>query len=524
MATIDLGKISFTQKGTWASGTTYEAKDVVQYTDDNETSSYVAIASSTNQAPSTNGTVNTSYWQLFAKGSTIGSTNEGVWNIATAYQKNAVVQYTDSGVVSTYLAITDSTGQTPSTAGTVNSTYWQLIAKGTDSVGLSWQSTIVTGTTLTAQSGNGYWIDTTSNACTVTLPASASVGDTIEFSDYARTWGTNSIEFDTNGLNYQGNQTDLSGDNPTYNTNGQHIRIVYSGATQGWIPTVDDDVTLETSQTYDANFLVIAGGGGGGYDRGGGGGAGGYRNSTSGELSGRLASAEQPLAFSIGTVYTITVGAGGSGAPNNTSKGTTGSNSSISGSNITTITSNGGGGGGTGASAVQEGLTGGSGAGSGNGYSGALGTAGQGHDGGDGNATHYAGGGGGAGAEGNVSGTSEGGNGLSSSITGSSVTRAGGGGGHDLANSAPQGGTGGGGNGGQDSSLSPTSGTTNTGGGGGGGAGSTAEQPGASGGSGVVILRVPTANYTGTTTGSPTVSVSGTDTVMIFNASGTYTG
>ena len=108
MATVDLGKISFTQKGTWNSGTAYVAKDVVQYTDDNETSSYVAVASSTNETPSTNGTVNTSYWVLFAKGATVGSTNQGVWDVATAYQKNAVVQYTDSGTVSTFLAIVDS--------------------------------------------------------------------------------------------------------------------------------------------------------------------------------------------------------------------------------------------------------------------------------------------------------------------------------------------------------------------------------------------------------------------------------
>jgi hypothetical protein len=41
--------------------------------------------------------------------------------------------------------------------------------------GLEWQSTIVTTSTLTAVANKGYWIDTTSNACTVTLPGSASV-------------------------------------------------------------------------------------------------------------------------------------------------------------------------------------------------------------------------------------------------------------------------------------------------------------------------------------------------------------
>ena len=38
--------------------------------------------------------------------------------------------------------------------------------------GLSWQP-VVTASTLTASAGNGYWINTTSNACTITLPSSA---------------------------------------------------------------------------------------------------------------------------------------------------------------------------------------------------------------------------------------------------------------------------------------------------------------------------------------------------------------
>ena len=136
MATVDLGKISFTQKGTWNSGTSYVAKDVVQYTDDNETSSYVAVASSTNQAPATNGTVNTTYWALFAKGASIASNYQSsAWASGTAYQKGAVVQYTDSGTVSTYLAVADSTGETPSTSGAINSSYWAYLAKGTASAG-----------------------------------------------------------------------------------------------------------------------------------------------------------------------------------------------------------------------------------------------------------------------------------------------------------------------------------------------------------------------------------------------------
>jgi hypothetical protein len=125
---------------------------------------------------------------------------------------------------------------------------------------IAWQSSIVTGSTLTAVAGNGYWIDTTLNACTVTLPGSASVGDQLVFVDYARTWNTNNLTIDQNGLNYQGGT-----DNPVYDTNGQTVNIIYSGATNGWIPISDDDVADEgTLPPVSIDFLVVAGGGSGG--------------------------------------------------------------------------------------------------------------------------------------------------------------------------------------------------------------------------------------------------------------------
>ena len=68
MATVNLGKIKLKWRGTWSGGTGYTADDVVSYTDSGVTSSFIAVASSSNQAPSSSGTVNTTYWNLLAKG------------------------------------------------------------------------------------------------------------------------------------------------------------------------------------------------------------------------------------------------------------------------------------------------------------------------------------------------------------------------------------------------------------------------------------------------------------------------
>ena len=109
-----------------------------------------------------------------------------------------------------------------------------------------------------------------------------------------------------------------------------------------------------------------------------------------------------------------------------------------------------------------------------------------------------------------------GGVGLANSITGTSLFYAGGGG---VINTA--GGNGGGG--GSNIAAAGTAGTVNTGGGGGGGGSQVANYLGGAGGSGVVILSVPTASYSGITTGSPTITTSGGDTIIKFTVSGSYT-
>ena len=68
MATINLGRIKPVNKGVWSNSTAYAVDDFVQYTDNGITSTYIAVATSTNQAPSTSGTENSTYWKFMAKG------------------------------------------------------------------------------------------------------------------------------------------------------------------------------------------------------------------------------------------------------------------------------------------------------------------------------------------------------------------------------------------------------------------------------------------------------------------------
>ena len=393
--------------------------------------------------------------------------------------------------------------------GTVTSA---KLASGTTGL-IAWQSVQTTG--FTASAGRGYPLNTTSAAFTVTLPASPSVGDTIILLDYAGTFATNAITLGANSNKINGVVA-----NKGLTTNREAVTLVYIDATQGWVSTSSSNygtVSLDPAP-YSVDFLVVAGGGGSGGNIGGAGGAGGFRTSTQ--------------SVNSGTVITVTVGDGGTGGADEVG-GTQGSSSSISGSGLTTITSAGGGGGsGRTAGANNGGSTGGSGGGGAGGTSGSLaGFAGntpstspsQGNTGGAGynTSTIAGGGGGGASAVGANAGAvgGNGGAGSASSITGSSVTYAGGGGGGGYLVSAGTGGAGGGGNG--SNSASGTAGTANTGGGGGGGKNSVV---GSAGGKGVVILSVPTASYSGTSTGSPTITTSGANTILQFNGSGTYTG
>ena len=400
---------------------------------------------------------------------------------------------------------------------------------------LNWQS--VKTSNFTAVAGEAYPINTTSGVVTITLPSSPSVGDTVQFLDYAGTFATNKVTIGRGGSNIQGSTSDGA-----VSTNRQTVTLVYVDATKGWLPANDGAAdqygaefisatggttsssgndrihTFNSTGNFVVNtlgnsigsntveYLVIAGGGGAGGPQSnnvaGGAGAGGYRTNHT-NCAPHPGSAGVSVSAST---YPVVIGAGGAGGsshnpPSPNQVGTDGSVSSALG-----FSSAGGGGGGGGSPnsnpSIYVGRNGGSGGGGGGGHSQSpsKGTGNtppvspsQGNPGGDGGnhpaapgGDQKAAGGGGAGAAGTAAiepnNSGPGGVGLASDISGASTFRAGGGGGGKTpshpANAA--GGNGGGG-------TAPSgAGTTNTGGG---GAAGVEGATGGAGGSGVVIIR-----------------------------------
>jgi hypothetical protein len=252
---------------------------------------------------------------------------------------------------------------------------------------VDWDTSIKTGT-VTAVTGKGYFVDTTSGGITVNLPA-AVVGSIVSVSDYASTSASNNITINPNGSD----KINAVNDDYTISTAGLAVTLVYADAARGWKSVTGSDAdatgliptfvtatvsgacnTLATApdcaNTKIATFLgpgtfcvsgaatcvnnnvvsymVVAGGAGGGYDVGGGGGAGGFRETkspvtpyTASPLCG-YATPGNRITVSA-SPYAITVGGGGTagaGAP----PGGDGGNGNPT--TFSTATSTGGGGGG----------------------------------------------------------------------------------------------------------------------------------------------------------------------------------
>ena len=399
---------------------------------------------------------------------------------------------------------------------------------------VDWQTSIKTAASFTASNGEGYFVDTSSNAVTANLPA-GSVGAIVAFKDYAQNFDTNALTIAANGSDkIEGQTFDL-----TVDAEGAAVTLVFGDATKGWQAVNSNEITntekyiaatggtITTSGDFKihtftgpgsfcvscagnavgsntVSYIVVAGGGGTG--RGSGGGAGGFREGLGLNDSYTGSPLRSPTGVPVtATTFPITVGAGGAGsAAGSGDNGTCGSASIFS-----TITSAGGG---KGSDYGPSGTPGGSGSGVGSAGPGAGGNGNdppvappQGNKGGDHpgpHTTNYsASGGGGAGGAGtdapNPNVGTAGGAGVTTCITASPVGYAGGGGGSVIGPGGTGGaagsGGGGAGNAGTGSPYAGAPGTVNTGGGAGGGSGSTSSSPtsggGGNGGSGIIVIR-----------------------------------
>jgi len=423
-------------------------------------------------------------------------------SVSTSQIEDGTIQNTefaDSTLTSAKLAnSTIANAKLSNSSFTINGTSVNLGASITAEAVVDWQSVITSNTTMVKN--RGYFVNTTSGAITMTLPSSASIGDTISIKDYAGTFATNNLTIGRNSHKIQGETT-----NSTLSTNRAQVTLVYVDATKGWLFTEEHNVgdlegpsytsatggTVTNSGDYrihtfnsSSNFVVssvgnpggsgdvvdyvvVAGGGSGGGcygtgNTGGGGGAGGYRESHSNPVSGPYTAS--PLATPTGITlstqtYPITVGAGGAAGTGPGFQGQQGANSIFS-----TITSSGGGGGGGGylnCGTVGPGKPGGSG--------GAAGASNQGTwPGGSGNTPPVS--------------PPQGNNGGTQSGSSDQRSSGGGGGAGGAGSNAPNGTTGGAGGNGIGTAINPAVGTPGPSGSlkyfSGGGGGSTRNQPG----------------------------------------------
>ena len=116
-----------------------------------------------------------------------------------------------------------SNGQVLSTNGTTAS-FSDPAAGGTD-----WQA-VKTSATFTAVASQGYFINTTSNAIEMDLPA-GNIGDEVAFIDYAGTFDTNALTIDPNGSEKIMGSTDSL----TISIERAANTLVYTDGTQGWL-------------------------------------------------------------------------------------------------------------------------------------------------------------------------------------------------------------------------------------------------------------------------------------------------
>mgnify|MGYP003676665278 CR=1 FL=1 len=87
-----------------------------------------------------------------------------------------------------------------------------------------------TTTAYTAVNGDQIFVDTSSSAVTITLPASPAVGNEVHFIDSKLSFNSNNLTIGRNSQPINGATSDL-----VVNENGESFTLVYANAAKGWV-------------------------------------------------------------------------------------------------------------------------------------------------------------------------------------------------------------------------------------------------------------------------------------------------
>ena len=219
---------------------------------------------------------------------------------------------------------------------------------------VDWQTSSIKTATFTAESGKGYFCNTTGGSFEVDLPA-GTAGAIVSVQDYNNTFDSNSLTIDPNGTEkINGGE---AGGGIVLDKEGEGLTLVYVDSTVGWRSVQDNDFadtgndfiiatggtitecgndkihsftgpgTFTVSRVHPCaannlvSYTVVGGGGAGGNSNGGGGGAGGYRElvSPTAPYSGSPLNGYPTPGNRItvtATAFPIAVGGGGTAGPN----------------------------------------------------------------------------------------------------------------------------------------------------------------------------------------------------------------
>lgn len=175
--------------------------------------------------------------QTIPNGATYTLASDGTDYIITNNEggPQAVTTLTASGVV-TANAQLNATSTVSFTGASIATSASQSVSGTYDIINKNYLETkygqpwAIQSTGFTATAGGRYFIDTSSTALTMTLPASPTSGDMVHVIDYSGTLSVRNLTIANNG-----NKIQRILDNMTVSTNGAAFTLVWSGATNGWL-------------------------------------------------------------------------------------------------------------------------------------------------------------------------------------------------------------------------------------------------------------------------------------------------